>query len=642
MIQGAALFVRKHGRSLATAMSSHVGRASRRLAGDALLVCLAASGVLAAAHAGSGPVRAWYYQGGGYGRVVDGYFQEGQYGARLEVAVPKDLGNCTKVAVGGGHFGALTVAGQVRAWGLNDSGQASVPPDIGLCADIALGGAHTLALNKFGGIRAFGENTSGQCSVPFGLGAYRAIAAGDRHSIAIRSNGQVVAWGSNSDGQRNVPSDLGPCVQVAAGAVHSVALKANGVVRAWGANGASCINCDLGQTAIDGQSGASAIAAGGRASIEILSGSKTIAGFGRLALGCEPVFFDGTQLGFRSLAVGGRAFGVTLDGRASGAGAVTQYWGYYCSVGSGSSGDDFSQGALPPNVARWVQLATGGGGCAAGIVESDCNDDGIDDALQVVGNVWNANGRLDSGDATAGIVEDCNANGIGDECEKELTVDLASGRRGPFGSPNSIVWEIPAVPTALGWVSVSGQVRGDFSSPAEFITVRVGSTVVGTLSWPDAQDCTIQQFYAVGNGIPADVFNAAIRPDGTVQISFSPSVAVNPALCTTGTWIEARLEYTAAAPSDCNANGILDACEIASGGTPDANGNGRPDSCDAGFGGCTGDLVVDGIVNGADLGELLAAWGPATGNASADINRDGSVNGADLGELLANWGPCGS
>jgi hypothetical protein len=25
----------------------------------------------------------------------------------------------------------------------------------------------------------------------------------------------------------------------------------------------------------------------------------------------------------------------------------------------------------------------------------------------------------------------------------------------------------------------------------------------------------------------------------------------------------------------------------------------------------------------------------------ADINRDGNVNGADLGLLLANWGPCG-
>lgn len=499
-----------------------------------------------------------------------------------------------------------------------------------------------MALNKFGEIRAFGENTNGQCSVPFGLGAYRAIAAGDRHSLAIRSNGQVVAWGSNSDGQRSVPADLGVCVDIAAGAVHSVALKANGLVRAWGANGAECINCDLGQTGINGLQGVSAIAAGGRASIAILSGSKTVAGFGKLGLGCDPVFYDELNLGFRSATMGSHAFGVTFDGRACGAGSVSEWWGYYyCGSAAGTGNDDFSQSNLPPGVARWVQIASGNGGYVAGIVESDCNDDGIEDAAQIDGRDCNGNGRLDSCDALVGIVEDCNANGIGDECEKELTVDLQSGRRGPFGTPNAIVWEIPAAPTALGWVTISGNLRGDFSSPAEYVTVRLGSTVVGTLVWPNAQDCAVQQFF-VGNGISPEVFNAAIRPDGTVQVSFTPSAAVNPSLCAMGTWLEASLAYTAAAPSDCNANGILDACEIASGTTPDSNGNGRPDSCDAGFGGCSGDLVSDGVVNGADLGELLAAWGAAAPNASADINRDGTVNGADLGELLANWGPCGT
>lgn len=52
---------------------------------------------------------------------------------------------------------------------------------------------------------------------------------------------------------------------------------------------------------------------------------------------------------------------------------------------------------------------------------------------------------------------------------------------------------------------------------------------------------------------------------------------------------------------------------------------------------CPWDLVVNGIVNGADLGELLVNWGnPGTG----DFNNDGTVSGADLGELLVHWGPC--
>jgi hypothetical protein len=54
-------------------------------------------------------------------------------------------------------------------------------------------------------------------------------------------------------------------------------------------------------------------------------------------------------------------------------------------------------------------------------------------------------------------------------------------------------------------------------------------------------------------------------------------------------------------------------------------------------GGQTGDLDGDGVVNGADLGLLLAAWGVAPGSP-ADLDGDGVVNGADLGLLLSNWG----
>lgn len=46
------------------------------------------------------------------------------------------------------------------------------------------------------------------------------------------------------------------------------------------------------------------------------------------------------------------------------------------------------------------------------------------------------------------------------------------------------------------------------------------------------------------------------------------------------------------------------------------------------------DLDCNGVVDGADLGLLLAAWGtPGPG----DLNGDGVVDGADLGLLLASW-----
>ncbi|MFO0963280.1 MAG: matrixin family metalloprotease [Phycisphaerales bacterium] len=50
-----------------------------------------------------------------------------------------------------------------------------------------------------------------------------------------------------------------------------------------------------------------------------------------------------------------------------------------------------------------------------------------------------------------------------------------------------------------------------------------------------------------------------------------------------------------------------------------------------------GDLNGDGVVDGADLGVLLASWGNNPGSP-ADLNGDGVVDGADLGVLLANWG----
>jgi hypothetical protein len=46
------------------------------------------------------------------------------------------------------------------------------------------------------------------------------------------------------------------------------------------------------------------------------------------------------------------------------------------------------------------------------------------------------------------------------------------------------------------------------------------------------------------------------------------------------------------------------------------------------------DLNGDGLVNGADLAELLGAWG---GSGAGDLNGDGLVNGADLAEMLGRW-----
>jgi len=53
------------------------------------------------------------------------------------------------------------------------------------------------------------------------------------------------------------------------------------------------------------------------------------------------------------------------------------------------------------------------------------------------------------------------------------------------------------------------------------------------------------------------------------------------------------------------------------------------------------DLNGDGVVNGADLAELLASWGPCPKSAAcpADLDGNGVVGGADLAIMLGAWGP---
>jgi len=52
---------------------------------------------------------------------------------------------------------------------------------------------------------------------------------------------------------------------------------------------------------------------------------------------------------------------------------------------------------------------------------------------------------------------------------------------------------------------------------------------------------------------------------------------------------------------------------------------------------CLGDLDGNGVINGADVGILLAGWG---GPGAGDLDGNGVINGGDLGLLLGGWGPC--
>ena len=77
-----------------------------------------------------------------------------------------------------------------------------------------------------------------------------------------------------------------------------------------------------------------------------------------------------------------------------------------------------------------------------------------------------------------------------------------------------------------------------------------------------------------------------------------------------------------------------DICAIASGVSEDDDNDGIPDEC-----ACPTDFNGDGIVDAADLAQLLGSWGTC-GGCEADFNGDGMVDAADLAQLLGGWGPC--
>jgi hypothetical protein len=109
--------------------------------------------------------------------------------------------------------------------------------------------------------------------------------------------------------------------------------------------------------------------------------------------------------------------------------------------------------------------------------------------------------------------------------------------------------------------------------------------------------------------------------------------------------------------SDCNSNGVLDACDIDPSDpdgnglvSDDDNGNGIPDECEGcpnpGDSGkhCTADIFGDNcVVNIQDLSQLLAHYGttgatPGQGDIFPAPYGDGVVNIQDLSELLSQYG----
>jgi len=176
------------------------------------------------------------------------------------------------IAAGQFHTCALTSAGGVKCWGLNQFGQlgdgttTDSPTPVfvkglksGVIA-ITAGFGHTCALTDTGGAKCWGQNQFGQLgdgtianrSLPrnvHGLGSgVTAIAGGGQHTCALTSDGGVKCWGNNFHGQlgdgtrttRSLPKKVrrltSGVAAIAGGEIHTCALTDAGGVKCWGNN----------------------------------------------------------------------------------------------------------------------------------------------------------------------------------------------------------------------------------------------------------------------------------------------------------------------------------------------------------------------------------------------------------------------
>jgi len=164
------------------------------------------------------------------------------------------------VAAGWYHSLAVTMAGEVLAWGFNTPdrtppGFRSVSiPTLVICSairSVAAGGVHSLALTTGGRVLAWGGNDQGQlgngtkerCTVPLEISGIDpnviSVAAGSYHSLAVTEDYEILFWGSGMTGPRLLPAKIhmeDGMYAVAGGGVHSLAASLDGALFSWGGN----------------------------------------------------------------------------------------------------------------------------------------------------------------------------------------------------------------------------------------------------------------------------------------------------------------------------------------------------------------------------------------------------------------------
>jgi formylglycine-generating enzyme required for sulfatase activity len=224
---------------------------------------------------------------------------------------------------------------------------------------------------------------------------------------------------------------------------------------------------------------------------------------------------------------------------------------------------------------------------------------------------------------------DCDSNGVGDACQSSQAI--STGNMGVIGSGVTTSGTLAGVSPSFWPVTVTVRAVGDFNLATEYATLRLaGTTITTTLFQTGATDCPATPDTAVFVIQPKQ-WNALVAASagGNMAVTILGNALVSATQCANAS---SEVTATLTISPDCNANGTLDYCDIASGAAEDCNANGVPDSCDIAAG-TSADIDLDGTPDSCEP-DCNANGTPddydiATG-ASADCDGNAIPDSCDI------------
>ena len=222
-------------------------------------------------------------------------------------------------------------------------------------------------------------------------------------------------------------------------------------------------------------------------------------------------------------------------------------------------------------------------------------------------------------------LNDCNTNGIDDALELDPPTSVTTGNMGTLvgATTRTVTKSVSALSTSS--VTVAVDALGDLDSTSEYLIVRLSnppsnvSGIVRNLFVSDGLACPATPQRATFT-LTKEEFNGLLgNAPGSLKIDVTPTAGVGgtDSTCQATSSVAVSIDYVSHnAAIDCNGNGVIDSCDIASGAATDCNSNGIPDSCDIASGVET-DLNGNGKPDRCDYLVGSPAWPTVAGAVSA-------------------------